>query len=140
MKKLVLFLLVACVCAAIPAPSFTEDSATVRLAKTIYTLAGSEDYETKIAIGTVVMNRVESPWYPSTLDGVLSQQQQFPCGSRYDEDSLAAAHEVLSGERSFGSDVIAYQAKDASAPRGDADKCAESGNYNFYNSELKTPL
>lgn len=135
-----MFLLAMCICAAIPAAGFTEDSATVRLAKTIYTLAGDEDYATKLAIGTVVMNRVESPWYPSTLEDVLAQQQQFPCGNRYDIESLAAAHDVLTGERAFGSDVIAYQSKDASAPRGNDDKCAEYGGYNFYNSELRKPL
>lgn len=140
MKKLLLFLLAACICVAIPVSSYTEDSATVRLARTIYALAANEDYDTKLDIATVIMNRVESPWYPSTLEEVLTQQQQFPCGTRYDEDSLAAAHEVLSGERTLDSDAIAFQAKDASAPRGDDDKCAESGNYNFYTTELRKPL
>lgn len=140
MKKLLLFLAVMCACVAIPAPSYTEDSATVRLARTIYALAAHESYETKLAIGTVVMNRVDSPWYPSTLEEVLAQQQQFPCGTRYDAESLAAAHDVLSGERALASDVIAYQSKDASAPRGDENKCAESGGYNFYNADLRTPL
>lgn len=140
MKKLLLFLAAMCICAAIPAPSYTEDSATVRLARTIYALAADEPYETKLAIGTVVMNRVDSPWYPSTLGEVLAQQQQFPCGARYDEESLAAAHEVISGQRTLSPDAIAYQAKDASAPRGDENKCAESGGYNFYNTDLRTPL
>ena len=139
-KKLLLFLAVMCACIAIPAPSFTEDSATVRLARTIYALAADEPYETKLAIGSVVMNRVDSPWYPSTLEEVLAQQQQFPCGTRYDEESLAAAHDVISGQRTLSPDAIAYQSKDASAPRGDENKCAESGSYNFYNADLRTPL
>ena len=139
-KKLLLFLVAACIFAAIPVSSYTEDTATVRLARTIYALAADEDYETKLDIATVIMNRVDSPWYPSTLDEVLSQQQQFPCGTRYDEESLAAAHEVLSGERTLDPDVIAFQSKDASAPRGDDGKCTESGNYNFYNTELRKPL
>lgn len=139
MKKLLLFLLAACICAAIPVSSFTEDSATVRLARTIYALAADEDYATKLDIATVVMNRVESPWYPSTLEEVLTQQQQFPCGSRYDDESLAAAHEVLAGTRTLEADVIAYQAKDATAPRAD-EACDESGNYNFYTTELRKPL
>lgn len=140
MKKLLLFLAVMCACVAIPATSYTEDSATVRLARTIYALAADESYETKLAIGTVVMNRVDSPWYPSTLEEVLAQQQQFPCGTRYDGESLAAAHAVISGKRALTSDAIAYQSKDASAPRGDKNKCAESGGYNFYNTDLRTPL
>lgn len=140
MRKLILFLIAACVCIGIPAHSFTEDTATVRLAKTIYTLAADESYETKLAVATVIMNRVESPWYPGTLEGVLSQQQQFPCGSRYDDESLAAAHAALTGTRTLPADAISLQAKDASFPRGDEDKCAESGSYNFYTTDLKTPL
>ena len=135
-----MILIALCVCIGIPAHSFTEDSATVRLAKTIYTLAANETYETKLAVASVIMNRVESPWYPATLEGVLAQQQQFPCGSRYDEASLAAAHEVLSGVRTLPVEAISLQAKDASAPRGDEDKCAESGGYNFYTTDLKMPL
>ena len=141
MKKLLLFLAAVCICVMIPSThSYTEDTATVRLAQTIYAIAGNEDYDTMLAVGTVIMNRVDSPWYPNTLDGVLSQQQQFPCGTRYNEAALAAAHEVLTGTRTLDSDVIAYQSKDASAPRGDDDKCAEYGGYNFYNSELRKPL
>ena len=141
MKKLLLFLAAVCICVMIPSThSYTEDTATVRLAQTIYAIAGNEDYDTMLAVGTVIMNRVDSPWYPNTLDGVLTQQQQFPCGTRYDADSLAAAHEVLAGERTLTADAIAFQAKDASAPRGDADKCGESGNYNFYTTELRKPL
>lgn len=141
MKKLLLFLAAVCICVAIPSThSYTEDNATVRLARTIYAIAGDQDYETQLAIGTVIMNRVESPWYPSTLEEVLSQQQQFPCGNRYDEESLAAAHEVLTGTRTLDSDVIAYQAKDASAPRDAEDIVAESGNFNFFDTELRKPL
>lgn len=137
MKKLLIFLAVMCLCAAIPVMSFTEDKSTVRLARTIYALSASESYETKLAIGSVAMNRVDSPWYPNSLGEVLSQQHQFPCGSRYDTESLRAAHAVISGERTLDPWVIAYQAKDASSPRGDADKCAESGGYNFYSTQQR---
>lgn len=137
MKRVILFIVIVCALAIIPTVSFTEDSATVRLARTIYTLASDCDQETKLAIGTVVMNRVESPWYPATLEGVLAQQQQFPCGTRYDEASLQAAHDVLSGKRVLDSEAIAYQANDAAAPRGEKDKCAELGRYSFYTSEQK---
>lgn len=141
MKKLLLLLIAVCICVVIPTThSYTEDTATVRLARTIYAIAGDQDYETQLAIGTVIMNRVDSPWYPSTLEGVLSQQQQFPCGTRYDEEALAAAHEVLTGERSLDESVIAYQAKDASAPRDAEDVVAESGNFNFFDTDLRKPL
>ena len=81
MRKLALALILALLLAAIPSVSFTEDTAAVRLARTIYALAADESYETKLALGSVVMNRVAHPLYPDTLSQVLSQAQQFPCGS-----------------------------------------------------------
>lgn len=137
MRKTVIFLVLACILSAIPGVSFTEDSATVRLARTIYAMAKTDDYETKLAVGTVVMNRLESPWYPDTLEEVLAQKQQFPCGTRYDDDSLRAAHEVLSGARVLDADVIALQARDAAAPRDESNLVASIGGYNFYNTQAK---
>lgn len=131
MRKAIAALLVLAAIACVPSVSFTEDAATVRLARTIYALAGADDYETKLAIGTVVMNRVENPWFPDTLEGVLKAQQQFPCGKKHDAESLKAAHAVLAGTRALPADILYYQAKDATAkwtmvPR------AEVGHFNFY--------
>lgn len=137
MKKILVFLAVMCLCAAIPSVNFTEDKSTVRLARTIYAIAGTEDYETQLAIGTVVMNRLESPWYPDTLEEVLSQQHQFPCGRKYDAQSLKAAHDVISGERVLDESAIAFEAKDAASPRGGEDMCGESGNYVFFSTERR---
>ncbi len=59
-----------------------------------------------IAVGSVVMNRVESDAYPGTVCGVVSQPGQFAPGvmtSRMSSSSLplarGAALSVLSGER-----------------------------------------
>ena len=65
-----------------PSTSYTENRDAVQLAKTIYALGRSESYETKLALGTVVMNRVENAWFGNTLDDVLTEQQQFPSGER----------------------------------------------------------
>ena len=111
-------LAVALVCALVPSVSFTEDRDTVQLAKVIYALARDESYATKLAIGTVVMNRVESDWFDDTLGEVLDEQQQFPAGSRYDGESLSAAHDVLSGARTLDAGALYYQALDASQPVG----------------------
>ena len=54
MRKLALALILALLLAAIPSVSFTEDTAAVRLARTIYALAADESYETKLALGSVV--------------------------------------------------------------------------------------
>jgi spore germination cell wall hydrolase CwlJ-like protein len=76
-----------------------------KLAAIIYCEAGGEPYEGKLAVGTVVMNRVASTKYPNTIEEVLMQPYQFsPVGSgRYsialaktpDPTCLQAATEVL---------------------------------------------
>ena len=61
----------------LPTLGLTEGADTIRLAKTLYLLGRGESYETLLDLGTVVMNRVDSPWYPDTVMGVLNQPQQF---------------------------------------------------------------
>ena len=118
-------------CALAPNASFTEDRDTVLLARAIYALARNESYDTKLAIGTVAMNRVGSVWFADDLGGVLKEQHQFPIGSRYDAESLRAAHAVLSGRRALSPDALYYQSLAASQPRADA-PLATVGGYAFY--------
>ena len=134
MRKIIagLVVLAAVAVMLVPSVSFTEDRDTVQLARTIYALGKSESYETKLALGTVVMNRVENPWFADELGEVLQDQQQFPAGSRYDADSLRAAHAVLSGKRSLPDSALYYQAADASLAWGDANRIDSVGGYNFY--------
>ena len=70
-KWLALAAMVLLVCMMIPSVSYTEDRDTVLLARTIYALGRDESYETKLALGTVVMNRVENAWFADTLGEVL---------------------------------------------------------------------
>ena len=116
----------------VPSASYTEDHDTILLARTIYALGKNESYETKLALGSVVMNRVESPWFADDLGDVLRDQQQFPAGSRYDDDSLRAAHALISGKRTLDESALYYQAADASNPWGDAWRVDSVGGYHFY--------
>lgn len=127
---LVMLAMLACV--FLPAVSFTEDADTVLLARAIYALGKNESYKTKLALGSVVMNRVENNWFADSLGDVLTDQQQFPAGSRYDDESLRAAHAVISGKRALSRDALYYQAADASNAWGDENKIDSVGNYNFY--------
>lgn len=56
--------------------SFAEDDRYL-LANLIYCEAGAEPYEGKVAVGSVVMNRVLSSVYPNTVVGVIYQNKQF---------------------------------------------------------------
>ena len=55
---------------------------------------------------TVVMNRVDSPFFPDNIEDVLNQPHQFARGNRYDERSLQAAREIRMGKRTLPSYVL----------------------------------
>lgn len=136
MRKIVALMALAVMLAValVPSVSFTEDRDTVLLAKTIYALGKNESYETKLALGTVVMNRVENGWFANTLGEVLEEQHQFPAGSRYDSDSLKAAHAVLSGERTLSEAALYYQPLDAAQPWNSGYLVETVGGYGFFSS------
>lgn len=81
------------------------------LAAIIECEAGGEVYEGKLAVGSVVMNRVASSSFPNTVVGVIYQSGQFsPVASgRFatvlakgaGSSSVKAAKEVLSGTRNI---------------------------------------
>ena len=47
------------------------------LAALIYCEAGNQCYDGKVAVGAVVLNRMESRRFPNTLSGVIYQRGQF---------------------------------------------------------------
>lgn len=60
------------------------------LAALIQCEAGSESYEGQLAVGAVVMNRVRSGGYPSSIYGVIYQSGQFTPAGRGSVASVAA--------------------------------------------------
>ena len=85
------------------------DYELVLLAATIEAEAGGEPYEGKLAVGSVIMNRVLSSYFPNSVSGVVSQSGQF---SSYTSgkvnliaaqgpkaDCMQAATQVLNGYR-----------------------------------------
>ena len=56
------------------------------LSRIIYAESGNQPLEGQMAVGNVVMNRVASPAYPNTVQGVLAQKNQF---STYKSGALA---------------------------------------------------
>lgn len=95
--------------------SFDENDRYV-LANLIYCEAGAEPYDGKVAVGSVVINRVLSSKYPDTVLGVIYQNGQFsPVGSgrlalaleagRATADCYRAADEAMSGITNVGNCV-----------------------------------
>lgn len=101
-------------------PSVTQNQAvsasydeTTLLAALIYCEAGAESYEGKLAVGSVVMNRVRSGVYPGSITAVIYQPGQFPpatngrmdqvlAGGLYQGECMNAALEALSGVSNVG--------------------------------------
>lgn len=81
------------------------------LAALIQCEAGGESYEGKLAVGSVVMNRVDSSYFPDTVVGVIYQSGQFSpvasgrfavvLSSGADSSCVQAATEVLAGTRTL---------------------------------------
>lgn len=88
--------------------TYTEEELDL-LSRLIYSEGGTESYETKLKIGSVVMNRVsdlDSPDFPDTIREVIYQKNQFAVTTTKidgvimidrpaDEDSKRAAKEIL---------------------------------------------
>ena len=83
------------------------------LANLIYCEAGGECYEGQVAVGSVVVNRILSSKFPSTLEGVVYQRNQFSpvsngrlaialARNRATASCYKAAKEAMSGYTNVG--------------------------------------
>lgn len=101
------------------------------LSRVIQAEAGGEEYNGKLAVGTVVMNRLESERWGNSIREVLKAKNQFAKPKRYaSEDSQKAAQVVLDGERTLPSFVLFFQ--QAKVKRFYGDWYCTIGCHNFY--------
>lgn len=104
--------------------NYTKDEVML-LARLIHCEAGVDNYKGKLAVGTVVMNRVinknKKMFGGPTIKGVIyhklgrSKTYQFSClhnkrlwNEELNDDDMRAAKEVLEGHRSFNSSIVYY--------------------------------
>ena len=59
-----------------PVYNYTEEELDL-LARLIYSEGGIESYDTQLKIGSVVMNRVDDPYFPNTIREVIYQENQL---------------------------------------------------------------
>ncbi|NNF78678.1 MAG: cell wall hydrolase [Rhizobiales bacterium] len=89
-------------------PHFGSLGARNCLMRAMYFESIRSSREGLLAVGTVVMNRVESPKFPSTVCGVVGQRRQFAPGvltrkMRGNQEELAQlADAILAGKRHPG--------------------------------------
>lgn len=89
-----------------------SDSDAYLLGAIIQCESEGEPYEGKLAVGSVVLNRVKSSYFPNTISGVIYQSGQFsPVASGrlayrleagVNNECLQAAQEVLNGKITIG--------------------------------------
>ncbi|MBO7519251.1 MAG: spore cortex-lytic enzyme [Clostridia bacterium] len=91
------------------------------LARIISAEARGESYLGQVAVGAVVLNRVEHPSFPDTISGVIYQNGAFSClndGQFYKEvasSAYTAARDALNGLDPSGGAIYYYNPKTATS-------------------------
>lgn len=89
------------------------------LARIISAEARGESYLGQVAVGAVVLNRIEHPSFPDTLSGVVYQNGAFSClydGQFYEpieSSAYSAARDALNGVDPSGGAIYYYNPKTA---------------------------
>ncbi len=117
MKNLILFLFVGLSYLS-TAQNYTEVD-LVLLSCVINSEAGGESFKEKLRVGNVVLNRVNSKYYPSNIHDVIFQRKQFsgicsslfrydPDGDHGDKESIKAAIVLLKGHKVLDKSIIGF--------------------------------
>jgi N-acetylmuramoyl-L-alanine amidase len=90
----------------------------ILLAKLIHAEARGESFEGQVAVGAVILNRIDSPYFPKTIPEVILQKNnrvyQFSpvedgsINLEPDEKALKAAEQALSGKDPTGGALFFY--------------------------------
>lgn len=91
------------------------------LARTISAEARGETYQGQVAVGAVILNRIEHPSFPDTLSGVIYQKGAFSClndGQFYEpisDSAYRAATDALNGIDPSGGAIYYYNPQKATS-------------------------
>ncbi|HOB37131.1 MAG TPA: spore cortex-lytic enzyme [Candidatus Avimonas sp.] len=89
------------------------------LARLISAEARGEPYTGQVAVGAVVLNRIEHPSFPDTMAGVIYQKGAFTCltdgqfNQQVSESAYRAARDALNGWDPSGGAIYYYNPKTA---------------------------
>lgn len=117
MKNLIVFLFVGLSYLS-NAQNYSEVD-LILLTSVINSEAGGESYQEKLRVGNVVLNRVNSKYYPNNIHDVIFQRKQFSgiCsdlfrydlnGDRGDLESIKAAKALLNGKTVLQPSIIGF--------------------------------
>ena len=98
-----------------------QDATVSLLARVISAEARGEPYVGQVAVGAVILNRVEHPSFPSTVAGVVYQPGAFSCmlDGQIDqpvaESAVRAAQEALNGSDPSGGAIYYFNPSTATS-------------------------
>lgn len=87
------------------------------MAKIVYAESKGEPHEGKVAVASVILNRVTSSNFPGTIEGVIFQKNAFSCvvngmiNVTPDESSYKAVSEAISGADPTNNALFFYNPK-----------------------------
>lgn len=96
---------------------YITDDDTYLMAQIVYAESRSEPFDGKVAVASVILNRLKDPHFPKTVEGVVKQKAAFSCVKHGkitvvpDESSYAAVLEALKGKDPTSSAVFFYNPK-----------------------------
>lgn len=73
------------------------------MAQVVYAESRGETFDGKVAVASVILNRLVSPKFPDTISGVIYQPNAFSCvkdkkiNIKPDKDSFEAVYKAISG-------------------------------------------
>ncbi|MEY9096383.1 cell wall hydrolase [Paenibacillus sp. RC84] len=117
-----------------------KQNALEQMARIIYSEARGESYQGQVAIGAVVINRVQSNQFPDSIPGVIHQPGQFSAvrdgqyGLKPNETAYKAARAALNGSDPTGGALFYYNPDVATSSWSKSrPKTAVIGNHVFTN-------
>lgn len=100
---------------------YITDSQTYLIAQVVYGESGAEPYIGKVAVASVILNRVRNPFFPKTVESVIKQKNAFSCVKNGkiniipDEASYRAVLQALRGQDPTDKAVFFYNPKTATS-------------------------
>ncbi|MCM0649457.1 cell wall hydrolase [Clostridium swellfunianum] len=94
----------------------TEDDVYL-MAQIVYAESRSEPYDGKVAVASVILNRLEAPGFPKTIEQVIKQKAAFSCLKNGEIDvipdkmSYQAVLDALKGKDPTNNAVFFYNPK-----------------------------
>lgn len=103
-----------------PLGSFSSNDISL-LARIISAEARGEPYEGQVAVGAVILNRIEHPSFPNTLAGVIYQPGAFSClndggvNAAVADSAYRAARDAINGSDPSGGAIYYYNPEKATS-------------------------